>query len=190
MTSHSAGKSQIPALILGVIVLIAMGVAVWFFGSEKVISPNAEKQQKNNASQTNQTSPTEPPPEPKPKEEVTLMPISGIASTLNSPETDVETDLSTLRTILREFRRQYQDHPTGENIEITAALMGDNTRSLGFIPKLGKHQINAQGELIDRWGTPYFFHVESSTRLEIRSAGKDGKHYTKDDTISSPDEGE
>jgi len=40
--------------------------------------------------------------------------------------------------------------------------------------------------LIDRWGTPYFFHVLSNTGMEIRSAGQDGEFYTEDDAISSP----
>lgn len=118
------------------------------------------------------------------------MRVAQIATTLNSPETNVEQDLSTLDTILREYRRQYQGNPSGENIEITAALMGDNDRGLGFIPKLGGNHVNAAGELIDRWGTPYFFHVESSTEMEIRSAGKDGELFTEDDATSSPAAGE
>ena len=117
------------------------------------------------------------------------MRVAQIASTLNSPESDVAQDVSILETILREYRRQYQGNPSGENIEISAALMGDNDRGLGFIPKLGEHQINARGELIDRWGNPYFFHMESSTEMEIRSAGKDGEFYTEDDATSSPDAG-
>jgi hypothetical protein len=68
--------------------------------------------------------------------------------------------------------------------------MGKNVRSLGFIPKLGKNQINAQGELMDRWGSPYFFHVESSTEMEIRSAGQDGRFYSEDDVTLSPAAGE
>jgi hypothetical protein len=131
-----------------------------------------------------------PSPDLKPVKEVVLMPVAQIATTLNSPETNVENDLSMLGMILREYRRQYQGSPSGENVEISAALMGDNGRGLGFIPKLGKNQINAQGELIDRWGIPYFFHVESSTQMEIRSAGKDGEFYTEDDAISSPAGGE
>jgi hypothetical protein len=41
--------------------------------------------------------------------------------------------------------------------------------------------IDAQGRLLDRWGTPYFFHAVSRTELEIRSAGPDGKLGTDDD---------
>lgn len=118
------------------------------------------------------------------------MPIAQTAASLNSPETNVEKDISTLNMILREYRRQYQANPTGENIEITAALTGANKRNLGFIPKSVKGLINAKGELTDRWGAPYFFHVLSSTEMEIRSAGQDGRLYTGDDAVSSPDAGE
>ena len=46
--------------------------------------------------------------------------------------------------------------------------------------------INRNGELCDRWGTPFFFHAESAAHMEIRSAGPDKKMWTDDDVAFSP----
>ena len=42
------------------------------------------------------------------------------------------------------------------------------------------------GELLDRYGTPYFFHAESGTRMTITSAGPDKKLHTSDDETFTP----
>ena len=44
-------------------------------------------------------------------------------------------------------------------------------------------RINSQGELIDPWGTPYFFHQLSGTEMEIHSAGPDKVMWTQDDLV-------
>ncbi len=43
---------------------------------------------------------------------------------------------------------------------------------------------NAVGELLDIWGTPYFFHQMSAQQMEIRSAGLDKTLWTQDDIIA------
>ena len=40
------------------------------------------------------------------------------------------------------------------------------------------------GELVDRWGTPYFFHSVSAEKMEIVSAGPDKELWTDDDVVS------
>jgi hypothetical protein len=35
--------------------------------------------------------------------------------------------------------------------------------------------------LIDRWGTPYFFHALSGEHMEIHSAGPDRQFHSADD---------
>jgi hypothetical protein len=70
--------------------------------------------------------------------------------------------------------------PLGANEEIAAALRGKNKAGLRALP--GDHRIlDAQGRLIDRWGTPLYFHAQSRDRLEIRSAGPDRAMWTADD---------
>ena len=66
------------------------------------------------------------------------------------------------------------------------ALRGRNRLGLAFLP--ARHPaLNEHGQLVDRWGTPYFFHALSSTRMEIRSAGPDQRMYTEDDVRLSPE---
>ena len=40
-----------------------------------------------------------------------------------------------------------------------------------------------RGELIDRWGTPFFFHQLSREFMQVRSAGPDRRHFTADDVL-------
>jgi hypothetical protein len=54
-----------------------------------------------------------------------------------------------------------------------------------LIPR-GHPAINPDGELCDRWGTPYFFHSESRRRTTIRSAGPDRQMWTADDVEHAP----
>lgn len=76
--------------------------------------------------------------------------------------------------------------PAGLNVEITNALLGDNYGKVGFLPA-DYARINANGELIDKFGTPYWIHNLSSKSIEIVSAGPDKVLFTPDD-ISSLDE--
>ena len=76
--------------------------------------------------------------------------------------------------------------PTGLNFEITNALLGENKSKIAFI-SAANTRINSEGELVDQWGTPFFFHNISSSNITVRSAGPDLKMYTQDDSMSAPD---
>lgn len=68
----------------------------------------------------------------------------------------------------------------GANEEFAAALMGRNANKMVFLAP--PHAcLNAQGQLVDRWQTPLFFHVRDATRVDIRSAGPDKTMWTEDD---------
>ena len=125
--------------------------------------------------------PTPPPPPPPALERSTL------ADTLNSPATDVAADLRVVADILVNFRTNFprDGNPVGSNAEITANLTGQNRLRLALIPP-DHPAINRDGELCDRWGTPFFFHADSATRMSIRSAGPDRKMHTADDVVFSP----
>ena len=109
-------------------------------------------------------------------------PRSTLADTLNSPATDIRADLRVVAEILDTFRSNFPQlgNPVGNNPEITAVLTGKNKLRLALIPP-DHPAINRDGELCDRWGTPFFFHSESATKMEIRSAGPDKKMWTSDD---------
>jgi len=115
--------------------------------------------------------------------EITRLPIATDASaSLESPDATAEDDLSIIELLLSEYARHHQGNPVGENSEITAALMGRNSKRVAFLGDHGPF-LNTAGELIDRWGTPYFFHQESARSTEIRSAGPDRILHTADDLV-------
>ncbi len=107
---------------------------------------------------------------------------------LNAPDRTIHDDLRLLDDLLTSWKLTYPHggNPVGSNAEITRALTGANKLNLALIPK-SHVAINAQGELIDRWGTPFFFHQLSGTRMEIRSAGPDRQLYTADDAVQTPE---
>ena len=101
-----------------------------------------------------------------------------------APEGDAARDVEILETLLGDFARACGENPVGENEEITAALQGNNPKGLRFFPT--EHRgLSAEGKLLDRWGTPWFFHALSGKCMEISSAGPDGEFGTADDARSS-----
>ena len=113
-----------------------------------------------------------------------------IAEGLHSPDSSAEEDLDYIEQILGIYRLSFQQNPVaGDNQMVMEALLGSNPRKLVVFP--GNHPaINAQGELLDRWGNPYFFHALSGTEMEIFSAGPDGEFNTSDDVQRSDRDGQ
>ncbi len=113
---------------------------------------------------------------------------STMADALNSPATDIRADLRLIGDILGTFRTNFprDGNPVGTNAEITAVLTGKNQLHLALIPPDHPAINRTTGELCDRWGTPFFFHAESGTRMTIESAGPDKKRHTPDDVAFTP----
>jgi len=93
--------------------------------------------------------------------------------------------LENLRRAIHDFGSKFGGNPVGINSEITAQLSGDNPKHINFINPDAGMRINANGELVDPWGTPYFFHQLSGTDMEIHSAGPDRVMWTADDLVIS-----
>lgn len=92
------------------------------------------------------------------------------------------TALENMRTVVRQYGSMFAGNPVGTNPEITQALQGENPKHINFL-KADGNRVNSLGELVDVWGTPYFFHQISGTEMEIRSAGPDRLMYTGDDLV-------
>lgn len=93
-------------------------------------------------------------------------------------------DVQTVNILLEEFRRAFGAMPTGElNDEIVRRLQGENPKGIAVLPK-SHSSISAEGELLDRYGTPYRFHPESAWHMTVRSAGPDKIMWTNDDQVS------
>jgi hypothetical protein len=113
---------------------------------------------------------------------------SPLADTLNAPASTLRADLSVVHEVITAFRTNYprDGNPVGTNAEITAVLTGQNKLRLALIPPDHPAINRTTGELLDRWGTPFFFHAESGTRMSITSAGPDKKLHTPDDETFTP----
>jgi hypothetical protein len=100
------------------------------------------------------------------------------------PDMEPATVLSNMRIAINNYASRFGENPVGTNPEITAALNGQNSKQVKFINSEAGLRINGNGELVDYWGTPFFFHQLSGTEMEIHSAGPDRKMWTADDLVT------
>ena len=82
------------------------------------------------------------------------------------------------------YNSAFGENPVGTNPEITAALMGKNPKDINFITPDSGLRVNENGEMVDAYGTPFFFHQLSGTEMEIHSAGPDRILWTFDDLVA------
>jgi hypothetical protein len=106
-----------------------------------------------------------------------------VPETAESSSMAPATILQNMRTSIRQYGSMFGGNPVGNNLEITSALQGDNPKQINFLKQDG-NRVNANGELVDAWGTPYFFHQLSAEEMEVRSAGPDRVMYTGDDLVT------
>jgi hypothetical protein len=142
------------------------------------------------AQSRSQNTPSVPPTDANPK------PTTDLASRAASPtltpgstsSTNEEllpplTILDKARVIMHNYRAAFGENPTGTNPEITTALIGKNAKQINFVAESGL-RVNENGEMVDSYGTPFFFHQISGQEMEIRSAGQDKIMWTGDDLVT------
>jgi hypothetical protein len=130
----------------------------------------------------------EPPGPVLPKRKpVSLAAMEELPVALEAPENATTlppvTALENMRTTVRQYTLRFGENPVGDNSEITAALNGKNPKQVSFLNPDDGLRVNGQGQLVDHWDTPYFFHQLSRTEMEIQSAGPDRKMWTGDDLV-------
>jgi hypothetical protein len=103
----------------------------------------------------------------------------------SSPVADLPpaTVLQNVRRAIHQYGDMFGGNPVGTNPEITSQLNGNNPRHANFIDAQAGMRINDQGELVDAWGTPFFFHQISGEETEVHSAGPDKIMWTADDLV-------
>jgi hypothetical protein len=69
--------------------------------------------------------------------------------------------------------------PLGDNRDITRALTGRNRRGLAMVASNEMTIVDEQ--IVDRWGTPYWFHARAPDAIDVVSAGPDRMLFTPDD---------
>lgn len=112
-------------------------------------------------------------------------PSSGdTTSTMPSADLVIEAaiQIDKIGLMFRDYRTLMGENPVGTNAEIIQSVNGGNPKQAKLGPPEGQ-PLNARGELMDAWGTPYFFHQKSVTDMEIHSAGPDRQFGTPDDII-------
>ncbi|MGJ8672508.1 hypothetical protein [Rubritalea sp.] len=133
------------------------------------------------------TQSSEATPSPKPDPRLSRLPNGKVQYTPALTTSRTFTDspsprhsLSVIKQLLKHYRFAYQENPVGvENFEITEQLLGMNPKKIVFIAS--DSSALRGNELVDQWGTPYFFHALSGQNMEIRSAGPDQTLWTEDD---------
>jgi hypothetical protein len=106
---------------------------------------------------------------------------ASITEELNAPERSAGEDMQIVHSVLGNYARVFGEMPPGGlNEELVGALRGDNPKNMRFLV-VSNSELSGRGELLDRWGTAYFFHKLSGQVVELRSAGPDRKMWTGDD---------
>jgi hypothetical protein len=161
--------------VAGLLAVIA--IAVWVINdrTEQVAvttdakSPTSPSQVPVNEAPVAMPAPPIPPDLPLPKPRIV-------------PSPEALKDMDDIQFMLRDFRARLGGNPGGTNAEIMKEVMGGNRVQARLGPPEGQ-KLNEQGELVDRWGAPYFFHQLSMNEMEIRSAGPDRTMWTADDIV-------
>ncbi len=94
-----------------------------------------------------------------------------------------ETVLQNVQRAIHQYSEAFGGNPVGTNPEITSQLSGDNPKHMNFVTSEAGMTINADGAMVDSWGTPLFFHQISGSEMEIHSAGPDKVMWTSDDLV-------
>jgi hypothetical protein len=108
--------------------------------------------------------------------------VSGV-DTNELPALPPLTVLDKARVLIHNYHAAFGENPVGTNPEITAALKGKNPKQINFVED-SSLRVNDKGEMVDGYGTPFFFHQISGQEMEIRSAGKDRILWTPDDLVT------
>ncbi len=194
------------AVVLAVVLILALGIlTLLVFGTksatQSVSIPAANTS--TSAAENNSTVSNLPPASAS---ELPSPILNSPASTSSAPTSLIHTNLNRLvpapaeppaaaalppltildnaRVMIYNYHDRFGENPVGDNSEITAALLGKNPKQVTFITEESGLHTNDKGELLDGWGTPFFFHQVSSKEMEIRSAGEDRKLWTFDDLVT------
>lgn len=105
--------------------------------------------------------------------------LVGYGTAASDPQRDLEMVKDAVDAFVRSIKIPGA-LPTGSNRELVAALAGENAHRIRFIDPASPF-INADGELLDRWQVPLFFHFVEANDVGVRSAGPDRVLWTADD---------
>lgn len=111
--------------------------------------------------------------------------LRGYAATDLPPQNDL-TLMSRLMENALLLLKSAANRPLSANEDWADFFRGRNAAQEMFLPA-NHAALNTNGQLVDRWSTPLFFHALGGGRYEIRSAGPDRKLWTADDLHRNAD---
>ncbi len=169
-------------------VFLMMALLVYFLGKptgkapvEKIAEPTPERSHTPAGPTPSRISLAPPDPE-----NLSGIPSHPDAIHFGSDPVMAEREAAQLFTLFDFYREIFGSFPSGEgNAQFMNALRGANPEKLAIFPS-DHPRLDADGEILDFWGSPFFFHQISANRIEIRSPGPDREMYTGDD-ITAPD---
>jgi hypothetical protein len=195
-------KGWLPAILL----ICAVAVLAWFFASRirsgstptpavsidsnstAVMPGNSKSSVKTFAPSSQENPSTGPKPSVPSNATSAAVPAKPLPYQIGAaagPPSDIspQTVIENTRRAIVNYGSTFGGNPVGTNPEITAALNGQNPKQIKFIDPEAGLRVNGNGELVDSWGTPFFFHQLSANDTEIRSAGPDKVMWTADDLV-------
>lgn len=121
-------------------------------------------------------------PEPPPRDRRAIDPeIQKLADRLADHTQTPLNDLEIVSEFMEMYRKTFSQLPVGSNEDLTAILTGSNPLNGVLFPS--DSPMIVKGQIVDRWGSPYWIHPNSGAQSEIRSAGPDKSLFTPDDVI-------
>lgn len=174
-------------LVLGMSAFLAIGSVAWFLRQDRGVAPLDGAVPEGaalppNVSGTAAPVASSPPESPLPSSEpppITVAPAAIELSAALLRKDDPAGALQAVEQLLYFYRQGLGENPVGQNEDIVAAMLGENSKRAAFLPP--NSPAIKDGKLLDPWGTPYWFHPVSRDRMEIRSAGPDRDLFTSDD---------
>ena len=88
---------------------------------------------------------------------------------VNARTAQFNQDVDSLFYALQKYKERVGSYPTGGNLEVAKALMGNNNRNVIVIVG-NRIPVNEKGEFVDPWGTALRIYFSDAGVL-IRSAG-------------------
>lgn len=174
-----------PGPYILLLLLIILGLLTYWM--LKVLDdPAVQKAVQNRRDKKSQPAAPDPiptllPPKSGPESSVATDPVVlEMHDELTRQDTPPERELEIIQDLMSQHLRTMGGSSLGDNNDVTRALVGDTGNGI-WLPR---HSPRIRdGQLLDRWGSPYWFHPNTATQMEIRSAGPDKDLFTADDII-------
>lgn len=176
-----------PGPYLALLLLIIMGLLTYWM--LRVLDDPAIQRAVQKAREEKATAPSQPgPPLPIPTAtnsapQAMDAGISSMHAEMLQADTPPEREVEILHELLAMHQRALGPGSFGDNGDVTQALVGTSASGV-WLPRQSPRI--REGQLLDRWGTAYWFHANDSQQIEIRSAGPDKVLFNSDDILLNP----